>query len=201
MLDLTVNRFRTARGKILHSHILELTGRLGRPIAILDVGGRPDYWDNVGLEGISEIRLLNIDEDEVTRRPAGSIFVNEIGDARNLANYSDGSIDLVHSNSVIEHVGAWPDMAAMANEVRRVGKSGWIQTPAWEFPIEPHFRLPFVHWVGAPMRRATLRLSRDYGKLDVGTRRSHIDRINLLSSGPGSACSSRARSGVAIEAV
>lgn len=181
MLDLTVNRFRTARGKILHKHIQSLTGKLGRPIVVLDVGGRPDYWDNVGLEGISEIRLLNIDEDEVTRRPASNVFVNEIGDARNLVNYADSSVDLVHSNSVIEHVGPWPDMSAMAKEVRRVGKSGWIQTPAWEFPIEPHFRLPFVHWVGAPVRRASLRLSRDYGKLDVGTRRSHIDRINLLS--------------------
>jgi hypothetical protein len=181
MKDLTVNRFRTARGRVLRKQIALLAAKLGRPIVILDVGGRSDYWDNVGFENIAEVRLLNNDENELIRGGSSNLFVNEVGDARRLIGYNNKSVDLVHSNSVIEHVGQWPDMCAFASEVLRVGLSGWIQTPAWEFPIEPHFRLPFLHWFSSPMRRAMLTASKDYRQLDVKARRYHIDRINLLS--------------------
>lgn len=183
MQDLTINRFRTARGRILREQIKRLSNRLQRPVIILDVGGRPDYWENVGDDHIGQIRLLNIDEDEFNRAGMSNLFVSEIGDARNLKNYADKSVDLVHSNSVIEHVGTWSDMSAMASELLRVGRSGWVQTPAWEFPIEPHFRLPFLHWFAPPIRRALLRASRDYGSSDIKCRRYHVDRINLLSHG------------------
>lgn len=104
-----------------------------------------------------------------------------LGDARDLAGYGDKSVDLVHSNSVIEHVGDWDDMAAMAREVLRVGRAGWIQTPAWEFPIEPHFRAPFVHWFAPPIRRHLMWLSpyyRDWTHDDI---HFHCRRIHLLS--------------------
>jgi hypothetical protein len=181
--DGTINRFRAARGRVLRSQISELARFLGRPIVVLDLGGRADYWENVGFDNIERICLLNSDEAELIRRPPKNIFSTEIGDARNLSSFADKSIDLVHSNSVIEHVGPWPDMCAMADEALRVGRSGWIQTPAWEFPIEPHFRIPFLHWFGQPLRRAMLIASRDYGSLGITERRYHIDRINLLSHG------------------
>jgi hypothetical protein len=148
---------------------------------ILDVGGRADYWSNVGFDNIAAIRLLNNDENEFDWKVPSDFFTSELGDARNLSNYADKSVDLVHSNSVIEHVGQWPEMCAMADEVLRVGLSGWIQTPAWEFPIEPHFRLPFLHWFGQPLRRIMLRASPHYGPMDIRHRRYHVDRINLLS--------------------
>lgn len=181
MKDLTVNRFRTARGRILRDQIARLAAGLGRPVTVLDVGGRADYWDNIGLENIAGIRLLNNDASELGRCAEAGVFVDELGDGRRLSAFGDQSVDLVHSNSVIEHVGPWPDMCAFAGEARRVGLSGWVQTPAWEFPIEPHFQLPFLHWFAQPVRRAMLRASRDYHALDVGMRRYHIDRINLLS--------------------
>ncbi len=183
MGDLTENRFRAARGRILRGQIAKLAKHFGRPIAVLDVGGRPDYWNNVGFENIAAICLLNNDERELGRKTSSDLFVGEVGDARNLSNYADKSVDLVHSNSVIEHVGQWHDMCTMADEVLRVGLSGWIQTPAWGFPIEPHFRLPFLHWFAQPLRRMMLRASRDYGPMDIRDRRYHIDRINLLSRG------------------
>jgi hypothetical protein len=62
-----------------------------------------------------------------------------------------------------------------------VGASGWIQMPAWEFPIEPHFRLPFLYWFAQPLRRAMLLASKHDGPMDIRHRRYHIDRINLLS--------------------
>lgn len=183
MKDLTINRFRTARGRVLRGQIARLSASLGRPVVVLDLGGRADYWDNVGFENIERIDLLNNDAEELDRPAASGLFVSRVGDARCLSDYADKSVDLVHSNSVIEHVGHWPDMCAFADEARRVGQSGWIQTPAWEFPIEPHFRLPFLHWFGQPVRRMMLAASKDYGRMDIRTKRFHIDRINLLSYG------------------
>ena len=181
MGDLTVNRFRTTRGRVLRQQINNLATLLGRPLVVLDVGGRPEYWTNVGFENIKQIRILNSDEDELSCMLKSDIFVAEVGDACSLSAYSDQSVDLVHSNSVIEHVGNWKKMAAMAAEVLRVGRSGWIQTPAWSFPIEPHFKLPFLHWFAQPIRREMLRASKDYGNLSLQERRFHVERINLLS--------------------
>ncbi|MFP3942314.1 MAG: class I SAM-dependent methyltransferase [Alphaproteobacteria bacterium] len=177
----TVNRFRRARGRILRRQIDTLRSRKGRDLHILDVGGRPGYWENIGVDGIARIVLLNVSAAEVERKRKFDLFENRIGDARDLRNFDDGSFDLVHSNSVIEHVGLWDDMCRMAAECMRVGAAGWVQTPAWEFPVEPHYRLPAVHWLAQPARRAALRLSKTYGKLAIRDRRRHVDRINLLS--------------------
>jgi hypothetical protein len=44
-----------------------------------------------------------------------------------------------------------------AREARRVGRGYWIQTPAHEFPIEPHYWAPFVHWFPKRIQRRLLR--------------------------------------------
>lgn len=182
MTDFTINSFRKRRGRILRQKIIDLARDLGRDIRILDVGGRPEYWQNINPQNVANICLLNFDEGELHRTGGDSdLFESRVGDARDLSDYDDNAFDLVHSNSVIEHVGLWPDMAAMAAEVQRVGKAGWLQTPAYEFPIEPHFRLPCIHWLGAPTRTSLLRLSRHYRNQDRAARRMHVERINLLS--------------------
>lgn len=183
----TVNRFRAARGRVLRRLIETLAKRLHRDIVILDVGGRPDYWENVGTGSIARIDMLNLSRAEFGRGiPAGfprNLFTFGIGDARDLSGIADKSIDLVHANSVIEHVGGWTDMAAMARELQRVGRAGWVQTPAWSFPIEPHFRAPFMHWFGRSLQARLMGLSADAGlrRSSLEDRRRLIEGINLLS--------------------
>ena len=185
--DITVNRFRRKRGQKLRAQIDRLADLLGRDIAVLDVGGRPDYWLNVGIDRISRIVLLNSSSGELDRPiPPGlpqEIFAHVTGDARNLSDHREATVDLVHSNSVIEHVGGWHNMRAMARELMRVGRAGWVQTPAWEFPVEPHYQVPFLHWVGRPLGRSLLSLSPKarVRRLDLHRRRIYIERINLLS--------------------
>jgi len=176
----TTSRFRAARGRILGRQIADLAARRGGPVSVLDIGGRRDYWNNVGLDNIARIVVLNADPADVDPTPAG-VFEDVQGDACDLAGHADGAFDLAHSNSVIEHVGPWEKMAAMAAEARRVGRAGWVQTPAWEFPVEPHFRAPMLHWVGQPLRRRLLALSPAYRGAPLAERRFHVDRINLVS--------------------
>jgi hypothetical protein len=98
-----------------------------------------------------------------------------------LSRFAAGAFDFYHSNSVIEHVGGWDDMRAMAREAMRVAPRGWVQTPAWEFPIEPHFRLPVMHWFAPPTKAWLLRFAKSYREADDHARRSHAERINLPS--------------------
>ena len=120
---------------------------------ILDVGGRlehwttfADLWDRMPLR----ITLANLEAVPV----ADPRFESVAADARDLAMFTDGSFDLVYSNSVIEHVGVWRDQKRMADAVRRVAPRHFVQTPSFWFPIEPHFRLPFIHWLPEPWRLA-----------------------------------------------
>ena len=70
--------------------------------------------------------------------------------------FADTSFDVVYCNSVIEHLSTFDDQAKLAREVRRVGRSYWVQTPARRFPVEPHYLTPFVHWLPAKLRRRAL---------------------------------------------
>ena len=146
-LTSTVNRFRTRRGQRLRRQIEALADHLGRDIVVLDVGGRPDYWANVGLARIARIEVRELQRDRARARgwravgPRAS-SLRKVGDARNLSDYADGSVDLVHSNSVIEHVGGWTDMRAMADEMMRVGPRRLDADPGLGIPGGAAFPRP-----------------------------------------------------------
>jgi hypothetical protein len=55
---------------------------------------------------------------------------------------------------VIEHVGTRADQQRFADEVRRVGRSYWIQTPNRRFPVELHLMLPLIHYFPKGLQRA-----------------------------------------------
>ncbi|CAN2533302.1 hypothetical+protein [Methylocapsa aurea] len=181
MIDLTVNEFRRRRGAVLRKRIDEAFRDCGRDIVILDVGGRPDYWENVDPGHVRKIILLNIGPLELSRDSRLSGFESMLGDACDLSAFEDSSVDLVHSNSVIEHVGGWSNIRRMAREVRRVGRHGWVQTPAWECPLEPHFRFPIIHWFARPTQARLLSLIGRFRGCSIVERRNLVEEINLLT--------------------
>ena len=124
---------------------------------ILDIGGSADYWRVYGADLMADVRvsisLLNLCyPDDKYSSEFDWKFERLTGDARRLDSIADKSFDVAHSNSVIEHVGRWHDMCAMAGEVRRVARLHHVQTPYWGFPIEPHNRTPFFHWLPEQFR-------------------------------------------------
>lgn len=120
---------------------LSLLRAVPRPSRILDVGGTREFWDMMGSEAVGDahVTLLNL-----AAQP-GSVrgFASVAGDARDLSRYADSHFDVVFSNSVIEHLGPdFADQQRMADEITRVGKRYFVQTPNRYFPLEPHFLVP-----------------------------------------------------------
>ena len=72
--------------------------------------------------------------------------------------FEDKSFDVAVCNSVIEHVPP-AKRANLVREINRVSNYYFIQTPAFVFPIEPHFFCPALHWLPRPLARHAVRLS------------------------------------------
>jgi hypothetical protein len=125
-------------------------------VSILDTGGRPGYWEILAPDLRDKVRITCLNfSSELEAHPSVSDdlqVVSVVGDACHMPEFSDDAFDLVHSNSVIEHVGSYQDMKRYADEARRVGKCHYIQTPNYWFPIEPHYGVPFIHWLPDPWR-------------------------------------------------
>ena len=142
-------RKRFARFLQIVDEVVQARGRC----RVLDLGGGISYW--MGLEQAwrdrpLHVTLVNLAQESV---PDGR-FASLAGDACRLPGFADDAFDVVHSNSVIEHVGGWADKRRMAAEVHRLAPRHFVQTPNFWFPIEPHFRTPAIHWMPEPWRRA-----------------------------------------------
>lgn len=78
-------------------------------------------------------------------------------DGRSLP-FADRQFDVVYSNAVVEHVGPRLEQQRFIRELERVAKRGFVTTPNRLFPVDPHSRLPLVHWlppgIGWPLIRA-----------------------------------------------
>lgn len=146
-------------------HLKELLVRAktpGQPLRVIDLGGRYEFWRRVGTDFLDEhgiqVTVLNLTENEAGEPPnPHPAIACAVGDACSL-EFADGAFDVVVSNSVIEHVGSWQNMIDFANNVRRLGKTYYCQTPNFWFPIDPHFwKLPLFHFLPPPTRAWLLR--------------------------------------------
>jgi ubiquinone/menaquinone biosynthesis C-methylase UbiE len=154
--------FREQRNRPLVALIDELARVRGGAIVVVDIGGSIEFWLSVPKAAREKCRitLVNLPGEYATWTEGDLKYESEFmlleGDARDLSQFADASFDLGVCNSVIEHVGTWADMEAATREIVRVAKHGWVQVPAFEFPLEQHFLVPFVHWFAAPIQRRML---------------------------------------------
>lgn len=150
---------------------------------MLDVGGTTAMWEEADLS-IAQVHVLNLDPQWIQREKPSTIAIRPlVGNALGLP-MPNSEYDIVFSNSVIEHVGTWENQLQFAAEVRRTGKRLWIQTPAREFFIEPHYLTPFIHWLPKPTQRQLLRYFSVWGWLNRPTPQAvadMVDEIRLLS--------------------
>lgn len=92
-----------------------------------------------------QVIAISINADDI--REYNSLYPGNSGlvsDGCNLP-FAEKSVDIVFSNAVIEHL--QPDrQLLMAREIMRVGRSWFVATPNFWYPIELHHKLPFIHF-------------------------------------------------------
>ena len=184
-----------------------------RPLQLLDVGGTAFFWHILGMDStpqtasvstpqtasVSTPQTASVSKTEaVYQRPIhitllnisqpGAVppnFTNLIGDGCAMPQFQNQQFDIVFSNSVIEHVGDWARQQAFAQEVRRVGRCYFVQTPNHYFPIEPHFFFPGFQFLPV---RARVWLVQHFAlgwfpRLpDEAAARREVEQIQLLST-------------------
>ncbi len=133
-------------------------------VSILDLGGESgEFLARIrnGLQGKFVIADIHEGHRSTVQEKYGCDFV--LVDEDGPLPFGDREFDIVISNSVIEHVTLpknacctrvsqkeWVDISLrrqrqFATEIRRVGKSYFVQTPHKGFPLETHTWLPFVN--------------------------------------------------------
>ncbi len=150
-------------------------------ISILDVGGTDYFWRDSSIIDLpnSQITLLNLHLEESSHPSIKAMT----GDATDMSQFQNDEFDLVFSNSVIEHLYTFEAQRKMADEIMRVGKKHFIQTPNRSFPIEAHYALPFAQnmpksWVYFLLTKT--RFSR-LQKWEDDHARQYLDEIRLLN--------------------
>ncbi len=112
--------------------------------SVVDVGGTDKSWWFTDWQG-SVVRC-NLDRD------AASAGQRVVADGRWLP-FQDGAFDIAFSNSVIEHLSTFEAQSEFANELRRVGRRYFLQTPNKWFPIEPHYLFPGFQFLPVRLQR------------------------------------------------
>ena len=156
-------------------------------VEILDLGGSEKYW-LIGEDFINAHRgrlhftLINPEQQEEKNT---DLFTFMIGDATAPDLFEGRTFDVVHSNSVIEHVGDWPAITRFAENTRRLGDRYYMQTPNYWFPYEPHFRFPGFQWLPVSMRvwlMTKMRLGFFARQTSKEEARFHVESIRLLGA-------------------
>jgi len=118
--------------------------------SILDVGGDPVFWADLPFK--ASITILNLARPAIDSDRCRVV----VADGR-LLPFAENSFDIAVSNSVIEHLGTFKDQVTFANEIRKVAKVLWVQTPARSFPVEPHLTGPFIHYLPKSLQKKLAR--------------------------------------------
>lgn len=151
---------RRARTRRLEQFV-RLAG-IGPKTRIVDIG-----CGDFGLRGLAP--QLDVTGVDILDRPEyPGPFVR--ADATDRLPFEDKAFDLAYSSSVIEHIPV-ERRHSFASELRRVAGGWYVQTPAFEFPVEPHALLPAAHWLPLNLRRRYWRM---------GATGLDVEEINLM---------------------
>jgi hypothetical protein len=180
------SRIRRRRAQVLRDLLDRIHAARGE-VRVLDLGGRRAYWLMFGEDYLRarkvSVLLVNLPGEAGEVPPNDAVFTSIEGDALNLPPGHDGPFDLIHSNSVIEHVGDWSRVESFSRIMREKAPFYYLQTPYFWFPYEPHFTLPFFHWLPESWRaKILMRMSLPFYQRckTMSEAMGHVQSVRLL---------------------
>ncbi len=129
----------------------KFTDNLSKPLRILDVGGSDYHWRNSDFINNKNfyITIVNTELQNVKEFRNMSFIKRDVED---LGIFDNQEYDIVYSNSLLEHLNTFDKQMSVADEIQRIGKHYFVQTPNYYFPIEPHFLFPFFQFMPDPLK-------------------------------------------------
>ena len=183
MVKLLFRLFSThARNK--RARLFQAAVRTTSQTTILDLGSEQGHAIHRVLSG-TEVRPENVSIADISASAVAEgkdlyhynpIVLEELA----LLPFGNAQFDVVYCFSVIEHVTlpkarvwevnssrefqtlAVAAQGRFAAEIRRVGRSYFVQTPYRHFPIESHSWLPLVNWLPRPILMRVLQVTNRY---------------------------------------
>lgn len=124
-----------------------------KPISILDVGGTPEFWQGRLPAGV-KLTILNVYQQ--TPLQGETVLVSDGCKMQ----FKDQEFDVVFCNSVLAFVGNEDSQRWLCEEIVRVGRSYYVQTPNQGFPVDWRTLMPFYHWLPVGVRARIHTLTR-----------------------------------------
>lgn len=115
-------------------------------VSVLDVGGGPGYFADAFVAAGARYAGIEPDAGELNAR--GSVGTNVVRGSGLTLPIADGSVGLVYSSNVLEHV---PDPERMADELLRVARPGGVVVISWTPWLSPwggHETAPWHYFGG-----------------------------------------------------
>jgi ubiquinone/menaquinone biosynthesis C-methylase UbiE len=150
--------------------------QINKSTKIIDIGGTPINWQYI--EANPNLLLVNIFMPKVLNKK----FKYLVADGKQLP-FVNQAFDIAYSNSVIEHLCDFEEQLKFADEVQRIGKKYYVQTPNKYFPVEPHYITPFIHFFPKSVQKKLLRYFSIWGLITKPSKESIekiVNEINLL---------------------
>jgi SAM-dependent methyltransferase len=136
---------------------------------ILDLGSEDGTYIAEMIPFRKNVFIADIDQEMLYRGQTRYGFETVLLDESGVLPFEDNYFEIVHCNSVIEHVAidkkqkwslqsqrefvevAIERQKKFANEIRRIGKSYFVQTPNRNFILESHTWLPLIQFLPRPL--------------------------------------------------
>jgi SAM-dependent methyltransferase len=178
-VDYFSRHFRLNRSLLIAKHFPNFSDLL-----VCDLGGSVHFWEKMPLELLpKDLTILNTADDCQSGSHSGQLHELKltIYDGKHIP-FADAHFDVLICNSVIEHVPK-AERTHFVEELKRVTKTYFVQTPAFIFPIEPHFVFPFLHWLPKRIARKLVPfgLWAILGRPSPERMESYFDEVNLLT--------------------
>jgi len=158
MKGFAVTKNRIDKARKIETILKDYTGRSIKNLRILEIGCGSGIISNYFGEKNS-VYSVDIEEPPIKKR---NFRFSKVKSEK--LPFKNDYFDIVISNHVIEHV---PNQEFHLSEVKRVMKNngvGYLATPNKIFPIEPHYKVPFIHYLSNKLFYSILRFLKKYNE-------------------------------------